>query len=136
MRTVVPRIDRETYGALLTAKLPRPLRTKRDIEHAEKELLDLDEREERLTPEEKEYAEVLAILIEDYEDKHFPMPSVAPYEALKGLMQERSLRHRDIADLIGNKGLTTEILAGRREISKTIAKRLAEGLRVPIELFL
>lgn len=136
MRATAPNIDNEAYGALLTAKLPRPLRTKRDLERAERELLDLDERDDALSPEEREYAEVLAILVEDYEDKHFPIPTVSPHEALKDLMKERHLRHKDIADVIGNKGLTTEILAGRREISKTMARRLADSLRVPVDLFL
>jgi antitoxin component HigA of HigAB toxin-antitoxin module len=46
------------------------------------------------------------------------------------------LQHRDVAEVIGNKGLTTEILAGRRQISKAVAKRLADRLSVPVEIFL
>lgn len=51
-------------------------------------------------------------------------------------MEDRGLRHKDIAPLVGNKGLTTEIIAGRRKISKTVAKRLSSHLPVPVELFL
>lgn len=49
-------------------------------------------------------------------------------------MDDRGLRHKDLAGLVGNKGLTPEILAGRREISKAVARKLAERLRVPVEL--
>jgi antitoxin component HigA of HigAB toxin-antitoxin module len=51
-------------------------------------------------------------------------------------MQDRGLRHKDVAPVVGNKGLTTEILAGRRKISTGLAKRLAIHFKVPLELFL
>ncbi len=75
------------------------------------------------------------MLIEDYEDKHYPLPDVPPHEALKALMEDRGLKHKDIWPVLGNKGAATEILNGRRSISKAQAKRLAEFLRVPIDLF-
>jgi len=98
-------------------------------------LLELDERSD-LSPEEEQLAEMLTILIEDFEAKHFPFPPVARSEALKALMEDRGLRHRDIWPVLGNKGVTSEILHGRRSISKAQAKRLAEFFRVPVELFL
>jgi len=51
-------------------------------------------------------------------------------------MEDRSLQHKDIAQIVGNKGLTTEIIAGRRKISKAVAVRLSTRLSVPVELFL
>jgi antitoxin component HigA of HigAB toxin-antitoxin module len=50
-------------------------------------------------------------------------------------MQDRGLRRKDVWPIVGNKGLTTEILHGRRKISLVLAKRLAAHLRVPVELF-
>ena len=94
----------------------------------------LDERED-LTPTEQAFAELLAIVIEDFEEKHYALPKVTPQQALKALMEDRGLRHKDIAPIIGNKGLTTEILKGRRNISAALAKRLAAVLHVPVELF-
>jgi len=79
--------------------------------------------------------ELLAIVIEDFEDRHYALPPVAPHEALKALMEDRGLRHKDVWPVVGNKGLTTEILAGRRKISSALAKRLADHFRVPLELF-
>ena len=49
-------------------------------------------------------------------------------------MEERRLKHKDIWPVLGNKGTATEVLSGRRSISKAQARRLAEFLRVPIEL--
>ena len=98
-------------------------------------LLELDERED-LSPEEEALAEVLTLLIEDYEEKCHPLPRVSPNESLNALMKERGLKHKDICPVLGNKGAATEVLSGRRSISKAQAKRLAEFFRVPIDLFI
>lgn len=50
-------------------------------------LLGLDERED-LSPEEEALAEVLTLLIEDYENKHHPLPRVSPAESLISLMED------------------------------------------------
>jgi HTH-type transcriptional regulator/antitoxin HigA len=122
------------YAELLAKSLPRPIRT--DAEHTRfvETLLALDERED-LSPEEEALAEVLTLLIEDYEQKHHPLPRVSPHEALNALMEERGLKHKDVWPVLGNKGAATEVLSGRRSISKAQAKRLAEFFHVPIDLF-
>jgi HTH-type transcriptional regulator/antitoxin HigA len=75
-------------------------------------------------------------VIEDFEDKRYALPAVPPHEALIALMEDRGLLHKDVSPVVGNKGLTTEILNGRRKISSALAKRLAVHFRVPVELFL
>lgn len=127
-------IDPRKYARLVAASLPIPPRTEADNDRLIELLSSLDERED-LTPEEETFAELLAIVIEDFEDKHYALPAVPPYEALKALMEDRGLRHKDVWPVVGNKGLTTEILNGRRKISSALAKRLATHLRVPVELF-
>ena len=122
------------YARLLAKFLPKPIQSERELETATALLLELDERTD-LSPEEAALAEVLTVLIEDYEDKHYPLPDVPPHEALKALMEDRGLKHKDIWPVLGNKGAATEILNGRRSISKAQAERLAEFLRVPIDLF-
>ena len=128
-------INDSAYAKLLARSLPRPIRS--DEEHARfiSLLLDLDERED-LPPEEEALAEVLTLLIEDYEEKHYPLPGVSPNESLRALMDERGLKHKDIWPILGNKGAATEILSGRRSISKAQAKRLSEFFRVPVDLFI
>ena len=123
------------YAKLLAKSLPRPIHTEAEHARLTAMLLELDERED-LTPEEEALAEVLTLLIEDYEDKHHPLPHVSPYESLNSLMEERGLKHKDIWPVLGNKGAATEVLSGRRSISKAQAKRLAAFFRVPIDLFI
>ena len=127
-------INAEEYARLIAATLPIPPKTEAENERLIAALTGLDERED-LTPTEQAFAELLAIVIEDFEEKHYSLPKVTPQQALKALMEDRGLRHKDIAPIVGNKGLTTEILKGRRNISAALAKRLAAALHVPVELF-
>jgi HTH-type transcriptional regulator/antitoxin HigA len=134
-RKRIKAVNPEIYARLFRESLPIPPATEVDNERLIGILKGIDERE-RLTPEEETFAELLAIVIEDFEDKHYSLPPVPPHEALQALMEDRGLQHKDIAEVIGNKGLTTEIIAGRRKMSKAVAKRLSTQLSVPVELFL
>lgn len=123
------------YARLLVKSLPRPIRNEAEHARLTAMLLELDEREAP-SQEEEALAEVLTLLIEDYEEKYHPLPAVSPNESLRALMQERGLSHKDIWPVLGNKGAATEVLSGRRSISKAQAKRLAEFFHVPIDLFI
>jgi HTH-type transcriptional regulator/antitoxin HigA len=129
------RINPEKYAQLIVASLPIPPRTEADNERLIGMLSELDQRE-ALTPEEEAFLDLVTIVVEDFEERHYSLAAVPPHEALKALMQDRGLRHKDVAPVVGNKGLTTEILAGRRKISTGLAKRLAIHFKVPLELFL
>ena len=128
-------IKDSVYAKLLAKSLPRPIHTAAENARLTNMLLELDERED-LSPEEERLAEVLTLLIEDYEEKYYPLPRVSPNDSLKALMAERGLKHKDIWPALGNKGSATEVLSGRRAISKAQARRLAEFLRVPVDLFI
>ena len=128
-------IKDSVYAKLLSKSLPRPIHGEAEHARVTELLLELDERED-LSPEEDALAEVLTLLIEDYEEKYHPLPQVSPNESLKALMEERDLKHKDIWPIIGNKGAATEVLSGRRSISKAQAKRLSDYVRVPVDLFI
>src|ERR1039457_6152910 len=122
------------YAKLLAKSLPRPIHSEAEHTRLTEMLLRLDEREDP-SPEEEALAEVLTLLIEDYEEKNHPLPRVSPNASLIALMEERGLKHKDVWPVLGNKGAATVVLSGRRSISKAQAKRLAEFFRVPIDLF-
>ena len=128
-------IKDSVYAKLLAKSLPRPIHSEAEHTRLTEMLLQLDERDD-LSPEEQALAEVLTLLIEDYEEKNYPMPQVSPNESLNALMEDRGLKHKDIWPILGNKGAASEVLSGRRSISKAQAKRLAEFFRVPIDLFI
>jgi HTH-type transcriptional regulator/antitoxin HigA len=128
-------IKDSVYAELLAKSLPRPIHSAAEHARLTEMLLRLDERDD-LSPEEEALAEVLTLLVEDYEEKAHPLPRVSPHESLNALMEDRGLKHKDVWPVLGNKGAATEILSGRRSISKAQAKRLAEFFHVPIDLFI
>ena len=80
--------------------------------------------------------EILALLIEKYEDQHFPMPPSDPVEAIKFRMDQMGLTARDLEPFIGSSGRVSEVLNHKRKLSLAMIKRLHEGLRIPYERLL
>ncbi len=138
-RAKSPTIDPQRYGRLLSHTRPRPIRNDKELDAMTAELLRLDELVEagKASPEQEELAELLTTLIVRYEDERYPVKMTAPpHELLAASMELRGVSQADLANMIGSRSLASEILSGKREISKTVAKQLAESLRAPVELFL
>lgn len=87
------------------------------------------------TPEGDEL-EVLAVLIEKYEDEHYPMPPSDPIEAIKFRMDQQGLTARDLEPYIGSSGRVSEVLNRKRKLSLAMIKRLHDGLHIPYESLL
>jgi HTH-type transcriptional regulator/antitoxin HigA len=133
---ISPSMPRAGHARPLQSELPRPIRTDRDLERAIARLEELDERDESLTPEERELAELYASLIEAYEDQRYPIPRAAPHEFLRALLEDRGLSQADIAPLLGGRGHASEILSGKRSVSKAQAKSLAAHFGLSVEVFI
>lgn len=89
-----------------------------------------------LSPEEEKLFDLLVKLVEDFEQRHYPMGESSPNEMLKFLMEQRDLRQRDIVHLFGSSGIASEVINGKRAISKKQAKALADFFQVSPELFI
>jgi HTH-type transcriptional regulator/antitoxin HigA len=86
--------------------------------------------------EEDALLELMVVLVKDFEEKHYSLPQAEPAQMLQHLMEERDLKPRDLWDPVGSKSRVSEILAGKRSISREQAKRLALFFHVPVELFI
>jgi HTH-type transcriptional regulator/antitoxin HigA len=91
---------------------------------------------EDLSPEESTLLETLAILVESYEEAEFPIHISSPRNVLLHLMEVRSLKQVDLVKVIGSKGIVSEILSGKRAISKSQAKELGAFFHVSPALFI
>ena len=83
-------------------------------------------------------AEVLNYLadqVKAYEDAHFQIPAAEPNEVLRFLMEQHGLKQEDLGDCAPQSRIS-DILGGKRSISKEIAKRLAHRFHVRADLFL
>jgi HTH-type transcriptional regulator/antitoxin HigA len=79
--------------------------------------------------------ELSMTLIQQWEDQHVPFPPAPPRDVLRYLLEENDLKQKDLED-IASPTLISDILAGRREISKRLAKSLAERFHVDIAAFI
>jgi len=122
------------YGKLLHDDLPHAIHNEKDyrtyLARAE-ELLDKKGR----SAAENRYLELLSVLIERYELEHDSIVAPDPLEALKELMAANGMTQSALARLLGSSGITSEILSGKRSLSKTHIKKLAEAFNVSTDLF-
>ncbi|MBK5293163.1 MAG: transcriptional regulator [Acidobacteriia bacterium] len=121
---------------MLARKLPAVIRTREENERLIAELEQFERRYEKLTPEEREYSELLTVLIEAFEDANYALEGSTPGSRLRSLMEEHGLRQRDLLDVFSSRGIASEVVSGKRAISKAQAKRLADLFHVPADLFL
>ena len=88
------------------------------------------------TEAEIKFLKLVVVLIEDYETEHYPMDDVAPYDLLQHLMESNGTRQADLVGLIGSRGVVSEVVNGKRAISKAQAKALGEFFSVSPGLFI
>ena len=97
-------------------------------------LLEL-ERRGNLTPAEKNLAEVLTLLVEAYEEEHYPIRSASPVDVLKELIDANNLRQKDLAPVLGSESVVSEILSGKRELNKHHIEKLSKRFGVSPAVF-
>lgn len=127
-------IDDVAYADLLVHALPRVIETDAENERMVAELEKLDSLP-RKTPEQRSLAELLTVLIENFE-RRYDLGHADPLDALKSLMEDRGFRQRDLISIFGSSSVASDVLGGKREISKQHARRLAEFFSVPVGIFI
>ncbi len=127
--------DNSAYAALLAKVPPRVIRTDEENEYFIQVLGELDQRSENLTPEEKDLADLLTLLIEEYEDRAYKLPQTSPRDVLVFLMEQHGLKQRDLVDVFGTPSIVSEIINGKRELNKEQIRRLSERFHVSPEVF-
>ena len=80
--------------------------------------------------------DVLATLVERYEESRFPLPVADPVAVITAVMAERGYTRKDLAELLGSQSRATEILAHRRSLSIEHIRRVSRSWRVPAEALL
>jgi len=81
-------------------------------------------------------AEVLSILIEKFEDEHYPIGPPDPIEAIKFRMEQMDMSNSDLAEIIGYKSRVSEIFSRKRKLNLQMIRKLHEKLKIPYETLL
>jgi len=130
------RIDQKAYGKLLLRMTPKVIESSKDHERLLGEIEHLMDRGDRRTPEEDAILQLLTILVDAWESKHFPIARPSPADTLLYLMDQRGLRQIDLVPVLGSSGAVSDAVNARRAISRNQAKRLAAFFNVGVELFI
>jgi len=113
---------------------PQPIESEVQNEHYTEVLYNL-ERRGRLSAAEEKYAELLTVLIEAYEEEHYPIRAASPVGVLAELMAANNLKQKDLAPLFGSESIVSEILNHKRELNKHQIEKLSRHFKVSPAVF-
>jgi HTH-type transcriptional regulator/antitoxin HigA len=129
--------NRRKYATLLSRALPVVIATETEYAQTITEINRLLRKgEANLSPEEDRLLDLLSTLAENWEEAHHPIPEAPGYRILKHYMQVRGLRQIDLQPILGSRGVTSEIVNGKRSITKEQAKRLGALFGVSPAVFI
>jgi HTH-type transcriptional regulator/antitoxin HigA len=123
------------YTRLLRRISPKVIHSEKENESYTQALYELDQRGSKLTRAERELAELLTLLIEDFESKRYELPRAKPIEVLRFLMDQRGLRQKDLAGIFGTRSIVSEVLSGKRKLNKEHIARLSQRFHVSPDVF-
>ena len=117
------------YGELLSREKPEVISRERQnrlyIERLEKFTA-----KKSVTPAEKKLIALLTVLVEEYEAKHDPVPDAEPTAIIRHLMEAHNLRQKDLLDVFGTESIVSDVLRGRRELTKQHLRRSSTRFHV------
>ncbi len=122
------------YRNLLSKELPRAVRNEREHRKCLLRIEKLLDQKKRSAAEER-YLELLTVLVERYEDEHDAIAAPDPISALKELMLASRMSQTALSALLGSSGIASEVLSGKRALSKAHIKKLSEAFNVSADLF-
>ena len=127
-------LDQE-YAKLLVAVQPKVIETEVENEFYLSEVTKLMRLGESISPAQARLLRLLLSLIESFEEQHYKIKSATALEILTELVQDRGLKQKDLLPVFGSQGVASEVLNGKRGISKAQAKALGEFFKVSPSIF-
>jgi HTH-type transcriptional regulator / antitoxin HigA len=129
-------IDDKKYARVLAKVLPRVISTEEEHERMLAQVEKLMDKGERRTAEEDAVLDLMVRLITAYEEECYLLRNFSPRDMLLYLMEQRGLRQADLLPIFKSRGYASDVVNGKRAISKTHARRLAEYFQVSVDLFI
>jgi HTH-type transcriptional regulator/antitoxin HigA len=116
--------------------MPVIIETEAENERMLKVIEKLMDKGENLSPEEEKLLKLLTRLVEDFEEQYYHPRDATPLEVLQHLMESREVKQTHLWEVFGSKGIASEVLNGKRAISKSHARALADYFHVSADLFI
>lgn len=106
----------------------KPIKTEKDYRNALERLGVIFDA--KIDTEEGDEAEILSLLIENYENEHYPIEAPDPIEAIKIRMEELNMRQKDLVGIIGGKSHVSEILNRKKRLTVDMIRELEQILQI------
>lgn len=111
-----------------------PIRTEADYEKVLERIDVLMELEPEIGSRNGDELEILALLVEKYEEQHWQIADPDPIEAIKYRMEEMGLKQKDLVPIIGSKSKVSEVLNRKIGLSLSMISNLSAQLHIPLEV--
>ena len=109
------------------------LKTEKDYDKALNRIDELMELNPKLGTKESDELEILALLVEKYEELNWNIETPDPIEAIKYRMEEMNLKQKDLIPYVGNKSKVSELLNRKISLSLSMVRNLSNALHIPVE---
>ena len=83
-----------------------------------------------VSPAEAKLIALLTLLVEQYEERNYPVPEAGPLDIIRHLMDANNLRQKDLADVFGTESIVSDVLNGKRDLAKEHIRKLSARFRV------
>ena len=111
----------------------KPVKTKKDYEAALQRCYDLMQKNIKVNTSDADELEILSILVEHYEQKHYVVPAPNPVEAIRYRLGQTGADEKELTKILGGRSRKSEILSGKRKLSLNMIRKLHEKLNIPAE---
>jgi HTH-type transcriptional regulator/antitoxin HigA len=127
---------RSEYAALLASALPAVIRSEAENERCIRALEELDRKGTRISAAERRLAELLTLLIENFEQTHYALEPADPITVIEELMSANGLKQKDLLDIFGTSSIVSEVLNGKRRLTTEHIRRLSRRFHVSTDVFI
>jgi HTH-type transcriptional regulator/antitoxin HigA len=123
------------YASLLRQALPAVIHSERENERCISMLEALDRKDGKLTIAERRLAELLTVLIENFEEEAYALKAPHPVEVLRELMQANELKQKDMLEIFGTPSIISEVLREKRGLTVDHIRKLSHRFHISPEVF-
>ncbi len=114
---------------------PHLIHNERELEHYTETLFELTSQKRPTVPE-REAIELLTLLIERYEQEHYPIPDADPVSLVRFLIGNQGLCQRDLIPEFGSESAVSMFLSGQRKLNLGQVRKLSARFELPADVFL
>ena len=126
---------RSEYASLSTSTLPSVIASEAENDRYISVLEELDRKGSRMSASERRMAQLLTLLIENFEEKHYAFEAASAIDVLHELMLANNLKQKDLVDIFATPSIVSEVLRGKRQLTTEHIRRLSRRFHVSPEVF-